>query len=214
MSGSRPLLEIAGVSAVVAVALALATPVLGASARPGYDHCAQYISELGERGAPHAAWVNLGGFLPIGALTVLFAGLAAVAADRWRARVGLLSFSGVGLAYVVAAFFPCDPGCPSPGSATQQIHSSGALGEYLGGGIGLWLARDARVLGAPLAPRWLPPVAASVALLAFLGMLTPALVPLRGLVQRSAELALFGWLAVAGSNAWRAARGSERSPPV
>lgn len=206
-SGSLAL-RLAGASACLSAALALATPLLGAAARPGYSHCAQYISELGERGAADAAWVNLGGFLPIGVLTMLFAVLAAVSAHSWRARAGLLLFSGVGCAYVVAAFFPCDPGCPSPGSATQQIHSSGALLEYVGGGVGLWLASGARVRGAALAPRRLALFAGAIALAAFAGMLAPSLTPQRGLVQRTAELALFGWLAAAG---WSLARTTARA---
>ncbi|MFI5320924.1 MAG: DUF998 domain-containing protein [Myxococcota bacterium] len=199
-------LSIAGASGVGAAALALVVPLLGGMARPGYDACAQYISELGESGAADAAWVNLGGFLPIGVLSVGFACIAARFADGWRARVGLSLASGVGFAYLLAAFFPCDPGCPSPGSATQQIHSSGALAEYLGGGAGILLASGARVRGAALAPRWLAFTASAIALAAFAGMLAPALQPARGLVQRSAELALFAWLFVAARNLQRAVR--------
>lgn len=196
-------LRLASSSACLSAALALATPLLGAAARPGYSHCAQFISELGERGAPNASWVNLAGFLPIGVLVVVFAALASIAAEGWRARAGLLLFSGVGWAYVIAAFFPCDPGCPSPGSATQQIHSSGALLEYVGGGVGLWLASSARIRGVALAPRWLALLAGTIALVAFAGMLAPQLSPQRGFVQRVAEFALFAWLAVAGASLWR-----------
>ncbi len=203
--------KFASACALAAATIAPATPVLGGAARPGYEPCAQFISELGERGAAHAAWVNFGGFLPIGVLVVLFAVFAAIAVDGWRGRAGVLLFSGVGAAYIVAAFFPCDPGCPSPGSATQQIHSSGALAEYLGGGIGLILASTARIRGVALAPRWLTIAAAAVVLVAFAGMLAPSLQPQRGLVQRCAEFALFGWLAVAGIGAWRAASRSDRS---
>jgi len=39
--------------------------------------------------------------------------------------------------------------------------------------------------------------AAAVVLAAFAGMLVPALQPQRGLVQRAAESALFGWLLLA-----------------
>jgi hypothetical protein len=210
----EPLRVLAGASALVASTLALATPLLGAAARPGYSHCAQYISELGERGATHAAWVNFAGFLPIGAFTVLFAVLAACAVEGRRARSGLLLFSGVGWAYAIAAFFPCDPGCPSPGSTTQQIHSSGALLEYAGGAVGLLFAGDARVNGAALAPRWLACIAGAIALGAFAAMLSPALAPQRGLVQRVAELALFGWLALAGRALWTARPREESASPA
>lgn len=205
--------KFASACALAAASLALAVPLLGAAARPGYDHCSQFISELGERGAPNASWVNLAGFLPIGVLVVLFAVVAAIATEGWRARVGLLLFSGVGWAYVIAAFFPCDPGCPSPGSATQQIHSSGALAEYVGGGIGLWLASGARVAGASLAPRWLSVLAGGISFSAFVGLLSPAFASERGFVQRVAEVALFAWLAVAGWSLWRThGNGGARSP--
>ena len=65
------------------------------------------------------------------------------------------------------------------------------------------LARGALVRGTPLAPRWLSLMAAVIALGVFAGMLAPAFQPMRGLVQRSAELALFGWLLVAGWHLWR-----------
>ncbi|HEU4427338.1 MAG TPA: DUF998 domain-containing protein [Myxococcota bacterium] len=176
-----------------AVALALATPLLAAAARPEYDACAQYISELGERGAPHELLVRFAGFLPIGLLALGFSTFAAVAAEDRRARTGFALFSGVGGAYVVAAFFPCDPGCPSPGSTTQQVHSASALLEYLGGGIGLLWLSPARDAGSRALAR-LARASGVVALIAFAGLLTPQLAPLRGAVQRVAELALFGWV--------------------
>jgi hypothetical protein len=181
-----------------AAALALATPLAAGAARPGYGHCAQFISELGERGAPHAALVSLAGFLPIGMLTLAFCALAAGALSGPRARLGLLLLSGVGWAYVVAAFFPCDPGCPSPGSPTQQIHTAFGAVEYLGGAFGLLLLRApvparARVLFA----------CALVVLAAFAGMLAPALEPWRGGVQRVAEAALFLSVLAVGAELWK-----------
>jgi hypothetical protein len=78
--------------------------------RPDHSHVRDYISELGETGAPYAGWVNLAGFLPIGLLVLLFIFTASklMPVDR---RSALLS-SSVGWAYLVASVFPCDPGCP------------------------------------------------------------------------------------------------------
>jgi hypothetical protein len=63
--------------------------VLCGTLRPGYSHAAQFISELGAAGTPHAALMNLGGFIPSGLLIGIF---------------------GAGLA--LAGGFPCAPGCP------------------------------------------------------------------------------------------------------
>jgi hypothetical protein len=48
--------------------------------------------------------------------------------------------SSVGLAYIGAAFAPCDVGCPSPPtSARQLLHNVFGIVEYVGGGLGLLL---------------------------------------------------------------------------
>jgi hypothetical protein len=199
------LARVASASGLCAAAVAVATAVLGAALRPGYDACAQYISELGERGAPHAAWVSYAGFLPIGALTLLFCAAAAGLATSPRARLGLLLFSGVGWSYFVAALFPCDPGCPSAGSLSQQLHNASAFAEYLGGAAGLLVLHGA---GAPLAAsparRRFTLAVALVAFVAFAAMLV--FEPQRGLFQRVADGAYFLWIAAA-SLALRRARG-------
>lgn len=182
--------RLAAACALGAGALALATPLLGGALRPGYSHCAQYISELGEIGAPHAAWVNRLGFLPIGLLVLLFCALAARGLTATRERIGLLCLSGVGWSYLVAAFFACDPGCPADGPLRQQLHNAAGVLEYVGGGAGILLLRG----GSPLS--WL---CAAGTWLGLAGMLTPDLADWRGLFQRVAELSLFGWLAAVGA---------------
>jgi uncharacterized protein (DUF952 family) len=182
---------LASACALLAAGLVLATTLAGAALRPGYSHCAQYISELGELGAPHAAAVNGLGFLPAGALVLAFCALAGARSEGVRARLGWLCVSGIGWAYAAAAFFPCDPGCPSDGPLRQQLHSAGALAAYVGAPIGFLLLRDA------VRPRALSPICAALVLLGFLAMLTPALAPQRGLAQRAAEAALFAWIVAA-----------------
>jgi hypothetical protein len=177
--------------ALLAAALVLATTLAGAALRPGYSHCAHYISELGELGAPHAAAVNFLGFLPAGMLVLAFCAIAAVQTAGARRRFGWLCVSGIGWAYALAAFLPCDPGCPSEGSLRQQLHSAGAITAYLGAPVGFLLLRDA------VRPRALSPLCAALVLLAFFGMLAPGLEPQRGLLQRIAEVALFAWIVAA-----------------
>jgi len=197
--------KLAAACGTSAAALALAVPVVASAARPGYDHCRQFISELGESGAPHAALVSYAGFLPIGVLTILFAVFAGRSlAPRLRARLGLALFSGVGWAYVVAAFFPCDPGCPTSGSATQSVHSASGLVEYLGGGLGLLLLATSfgRARSRASFPSRLSLVCAAIVLGAFVAMLLPPLEGARGLVQRAAETALFVWMLAVSRTLW------------
>jgi Protein of unknown function (DUF998) len=173
--------------------------VLGDLARPGYDAATQYISELGELGAANGQLVSLGGFLPIGALVLAFAALAFPALAPGRgAKIGLALFAFVGVAYVVAAFARCEPGCPIDGPPRQIVHNSFGLLEYLGGGIGLALL----AAGFRKRPEWrsfaLPTaLAAAVVLLPFgIPGLADALG--RGVLQRAMDGALFAWLAAVG----------------
>jgi hypothetical protein len=176
-----------------AAALAAAVPWLAGRARPGYSHLSQFISELGESGAPHAAWVSNAGFAPIGVLVLLFAALAArvLPASRWKLP-GLGWLGTVGAAYLAAGLAPCDPGCPASGSLSQAVHNAFGLLEYAGASAGLLLLGES-FRGAP---GWaaLAPVCAGAAVVVALGfaaMLTPSLESIRGLSQRLAEAGLF-----------------------
>jgi hypothetical membrane protein len=187
-------------AALGAALLALAVTVLGDVARPGYDAATQYISELGELGSPNGALVSLGGFLPTGVLVLAFLVLAAPELAPTRgAKVGLAGLATVGLAYVVAAFARCDPGCPVEGPPRQILHNSFGILEYVGGPIGLL------VLGASFRkrPEWrtfaAPTFLAGILVLAIV-FGTAGLVDTigRGVVQRAADGILFLWFAAAG----------------
>lgn len=155
--------------------------------RPGYSHLRHTISELGEDGAPNRRAVSWGLFFPVGVGLLLGALLAHVPALR-----GLLLCLGIG--YLVAAVFPCDVGSPSSGSAKQAVHNLGGAVEYIGGIFFLHQAQSALLFQEV--------VSATVQL----GLLTGCLLALsvpgfpgRGLVQRVAEVLLFGqalWLSI------------------
>ncbi|HVH07348.1 MAG TPA: DUF998 domain-containing protein [Myxococcota bacterium] len=193
-----------------AALLALAVTVLGDLARPGYDAATQYISELGELGAAHGPLVSLGGFLPIGVLVLAFLALAAPELAPTRGTKAALAGIGcVGVAYVVAAFARCEPGCPADGPPRQLLHNAFGLLEYLGGGLGLAL------LGVSFRarPEWrsfvVPTlVAAAVVLVPFA---VPGLADAigRGFLQRLMDGALFAWIAAA---AWRVRSGKTLQP--
>jgi hypothetical protein len=103
----------------------------------------------------------------------------------------------VGVAYVASAIFPCDPGCPTAGSLSQSIHNLFGFLEYLGAIAGLLLLRAAFRGDAT----WRPLERASgvCAALVALGFGAMLLAPLavRGVSQRIAEAAIFGWIAYA-----------------
>lgn len=165
---------------VLAAALLLAAGVVYFGRRkPDYRHLQHTLSELGETGAPDQAAVAWGLFLPVG-LLVLAAGL--LSRGPW-APLALCLATG----YLGAALFACDPGSPASGTWRQGLHNLAGAVEYVGGGLvllrlgqGGWPGPWAggAVLGAAAALTLLPPRAG------------------RGLIQRGAELILFGSLAL------------------
>lgn len=155
--------------------------------KPGYRHWQHSISEIGEFGARDQRFVAFGLFLPIGLLLLAVCG--AIQAQSEPAAMLALC---IGVGYVGAALFPCDPGSPMSGTPRQAAHNLAGAVEYIGGGLALM--KLAETQAAPF--RW----TGGFVLAAGLGLsLLPARVG-RGALQRAAELCLFGGLAVA---AWR-----------
>lgn len=192
--------RIAAGCGLAAVALALATPLVGGALRPGYSHVAQYISELGEVGAPNGALVSALGFAPTGIAVLLFLALAAPSLPRARGTaLGLACFAGAGVAYFVSALAPCDAGCPSAGAITtrQAIHNAFGVYEYAGAFAGLLL------LGAAFrrSKTWRGSARVSFFCAGLVGagfavMAMPSLATVRGVAQRVAELGVFLWIGV------------------
>lgn len=184
----RLLLGVLPFAALGFLAVAL---VLLAQRKVGYSHVRHSISELGETGAPDERLVAYGVFLPIG---LVFAFVALML--REHAQAAALAAS-VAAGYVVAAFFPCDPGSPMYGSFRQGVHNLGGAVEYVGGGLSLMALSES--LGPALRFGGFV-VLGSVAALTFL----PSGTSVRGLVQRVAECVLFAavawvaWVAAAG----------------
>jgi len=157
--------------------------VLGAR-KPAYRHVRHTISELGEIGAPHARLVALGVFLPVGGVMLLVAWLVRAFGTETCALALCLA-----VGYIVAALFPCDAGAPVSGTWRQAVHNLGGAVEYIGGAFALLgIAGHA---GEPFRTLGIVVLGAAIAI-----SLTP-LAGVRGLVQRVAELGLFGGLALA-----------------
>jgi len=174
------------IAAVAGFYLAMSIVLFGRRT-PGYQHVRDTISELGEIGAVHQRSVAYGVFLPVGLLALASAGLLYAAS---QAAAGLAACIAVG--YIGAALFPCDPGSPVSGSARQGVHNLAGSIEYIGGGAAFLSLSHAqgdlyRLLGF---------VAIGAAVLITVLPSTS----FRGLVQRVAEVCLFGGLvAVAGT---------------
>lgn len=189
----------AAASGLAAALWAVLVPGVASCASPSYSHVSQFISELGASGAANASLVSVAGFAPTGLLVLAFLGLTAgLFPSSGRATAGVVCMSTVGIAYLVSAAFRCDPGCPSAGSTSQSVHNFFGFLEYLGATSGLLL------LGAALrgAAGWkrlsaASTIAAAGVALGLAGMLLPALEPVRGISQRLAEAAIFGWVGYA-----------------
>lgn len=192
----------AAIAGLVASALCLLVPLVFGMLRPEYSHVRDYISELGETGAPYAGWVNLAGFLPIGLIVLVFV----FTASRQMPinRKSALLFSSVGWTYLVASVFPCDPGCPERGSMSQMIHNLTAMVCYPATIAGLMLiAISFRGNDSWKKLSVYTMVCGLLVALGFGLMLVPDFASWRGLAQRVAEAATFAWIAVIGVALWR-----------
>ena len=168
--------------------------------RPGYDPIRQYMSELGEVGAPNAIAYNMPAFL-LGLLMIAFAfGLHRGISEGKGSKLVpiLIAVSGVG--WVGSSFFRCDAGCVNE-SVTGRMHD-------LTGMIAVF-----PLLIAPLAilprlkkdNRWqshrpFSLIMGALAVILFAVMFTaavsPALEPYRGLIQRLTFFTPLLWIEV------------------
>ncbi len=168
------------------VVVAMAVLVVGAwwvgRRTPGYSHRSRSISELGEVGAPHQRLIAFGVFLPVGALALV----GGVVGDASWPVKGLAASLAVG--YLVAAVAPCDAGCPTAGSTRNSIHLAAGATEYLGGAVALTAMAFAEH------PAYAVPALLVIGASVALGR--SSVRGHRGIVQRVAEVALFGGLAV------------------
>lgn len=156
--------------------------------KPGYRHLKHTISELGEMGAPDQRFVAFGFFLPIGVLLVIVAYLLQSAS----APTSVLALC-IAIGYIGAAVFPCDVGSPLSGSARQAAHNLAGAVEYIGGGSSLLF------LAEPLGQSF--KLAGLMVLGIAIGLSFISSNSIRGMIQRVAEICLFGGLSLA---VWRA----------
>jgi hypothetical protein len=180
-------------SALIAIAAAMV--LLGtlcfASLRPGYSHISNTISELGETGAAQAHLVGFGFFLPVGLIVWLALRLAHRHSPGPDTALILLALSGLGTGYVLAAFFPCDPGAPLLGSWRTLVHNAAGLIDYGGTAFG-FLLFCRYCAGHKMRPQAvLFGIAAALGFLAMVLLGLPWAFSIRGAVQRVSELIQF-----------------------
>lgn len=167
---------------ILATALLSIAVLIGAARRPEYSHRRHTISELGERGSTFERAFSLGVFLPVGVL-VAAVGIATLSTDRSTAALALCIATG----YLSAAVWPCDMGSPLGGSWRQGLHNIGGAVEYLGGALALM---SIAVAHGPVFRFTGLTVGAIAILISFPG-------PVRGALQRGAEILLFSGLLAA-----------------
>jgi hypothetical protein len=173
---------------------------LGAAIKPGYSSTSQYISELNATGTSHAAELGLYGFLPMGLLFALFLIVATpLARVEGRSRIGWWLMWSQALAFLSVYFAPCDAGCPDSGSLSQLVHNAFGLLTYFAGALGLVLLASAPSLSGTSAKMYLRSAGFAFVVL-FVVMLLPEMAPVRGLLQRLADMLLGGAVLVI---AWR-----------
>ncbi|MEJ7806440.1 MAG: DUF998 domain-containing protein [Telluria sp.] len=173
--------------------------LIGGAMFPGYRHAAQFISELGAHGAPHATVVNYAGFLPAGILICSFAVLAWKALPRSVGTTcGMVGIALFGFGYIVATFYPCEAGCrPAQVTANQVVHNVLGLAGYVTAPLALallgWQAR--RWTGASM----LVALGFTGAVFALIGLmlLSPEFAYV-GIAQRVLEASVLSWVVACG----------------
>jgi hypothetical protein len=152
--------------------------------KPGYSQIRHAISELGEIDSPHQQIISIGVFFPVGSMLLLVAFLIYPLGKN----IAALSFC-LAVGYLIAAFFPCDKGFPFSGTKRQMIHNLGGIVEYIGGGLALFQISEHS--GKPFE------IASFVVFAIAFGILLRPLAPVRGFIQRIAEVFLLGGLVIA-----------------
>ena len=158
-----------------------------------YDSISNYLSELGAVGAEYSRVVNYFGFLPT-AFSVLFITLI-LQSNFSNTRLSRAGFLLVGIGYFIGYFgafiFPCDFGCPSEGSFSQNMHMILGLISYLIAPVGLILLG----IGLRKDPMIIHSLASFIAtfifLLGFFMMLNPSQIDLLGFWQRLIDYTVF-----------------------
>lgn len=165
----------------------------GASRKVEYSHVSQYISELNATGSAWHWQIGYLGFLPLGLLGLLLLLVVAPRANlNGISKIGCWLLVAEPIAYVSSAFAPCDLGCPSTGSLSQNVHNFFAVITLPITTLGLVFLSLNDKLSPAKKVGWV--VLAVTYITLYTIALIPAAAELRGLLQRLAEGILYGCL--------------------
>ena len=164
--------------------------------RSDYNLINHFISELGAAGAEYSRIINYFGFVPTAFSALIIVLLLQSKFSNTRlSRAGLLLVgSGVFIGYFGAFIFPCDYGCPTEGSFSQNMHNNLGLIYYLIIPVGLFvlgigLRKEPMIINSSISFG-----AAFVFLLGFFMMLNSSQIDLLGFWQRLADYTVFVFL--------------------
>ena len=164
--------------------------------RSDYNLINHFISELGAAGAEYSRIINYFGFVPTAFSALIIVLLLQSKFSNTRlSRAGLLLVgSGVFIGYFGAFIFPCDYGCPTEVSFSQNMHNNLGLIYYLIIPVGLFvlgigLRKEPMIINSSISFG-----AAFVFLLGFFMMLNPSQIDLLGFWQRLADYTVFVFL--------------------
>ncbi len=183
--------------AVILLLTGIGVPSVVGALQADYNPLAQYLSELGATGAPNAGVIKYAGFLPTGlALGGTLIGLYALLPKSSGTALGLAAIGLTSVSYIGAVFYPCDPGCPAEGSASQLIHNLLGLIGYVGPIAGLFMLH--RAIRSKVAPLFSNATVLTAILMTvgFVALSVPDLGEIRGATQRAADFSLFLWVAL------------------
>jgi hypothetical membrane protein len=175
--------------------------LLCASLRSDYSHIHHFISELGATGTLNAELMNWAGFIPAGAMIVLFGvSLTQLLPKGILTRTGSVLILLFGIGMVVVGFFSCDPGCPREGSMENNLHDQISGPAFMCGILGIL------ILGISFRRLhfwrefWLLSVVSALISVGFLLGLISSLeaYSYTGLWQRLLLLTIFLWIVMVG----------------
>ena len=182
----------------------------GASLKADYSHVRQYISELNAIGSAWSWQIGYLGFLPLGLIGLA---LLLVVAPRARlngiSRIGCWLLVAEPIAYISSALAPCDLGCPSTGSLSQDAHNLLAVVTLIMTTFGLVFLSLNKRLGPAKRVGWLGLAVIYITL--YSSALVPDVAEWRGLLQRLAEGILYGCLCLVS---WQILAGHNNSPEL
>lgn len=104
---------------------------------PGYSPVADYISTLGEVGAPYAIVQQLNFLVLGGSILALALGLYRFIPAEGRPRLGIVLLGTLGVGIILAGVFPQNSA--DPASMTNLIHETVAIGGFIAGIVGITL---------------------------------------------------------------------------